>query len=423
MQVVEPKHLYDFPVHHYYTVFRSSIKSAATKQAWTNYLHNYMTYHKMKGYPDLMGPKKGKKDQTGKAIQEKIVEYITWKQESQGVKSQTLRNHLSALHHFYWINEIDGIKWDRVRAFLKEPQKVADDKAYTHEQVAQALKFADYRTKVIILMQSSSAIRIGAICDNHDRKRHMRVGDLTYIERHGIYSIKVYPGTPAEYITFTTPECASTIKDYLNYRASKGEVIGPNSPLIREQFNAEETSSKKPRTTDPTKPVPAPQKTLLNIMRRIFLNAGLREIEKGKKWNRKENMLTHGLRKFAKRNMRKAGMDPLIIEYLMGHQSGDLKMGVTKLMMTYDPAEDGELLTEYMKAIPNLTISSVEREKFAREQAEKERDLVNEKYEKELMAQKQELESHKETIKMLVEAQKEREELEKHKGLIEGDKA
>lgn len=93
---------------------------------------------------------------------------------------------------------------------------------------------------------------------------------------------------------------------------------------------------------------------------------------------RKENMLTHGLRKFAKRQMRKSGMDPVLIEYLMGHKSGDIEMGITKLMMTYDPSEDSELLTEYLKAIPNLTINSDKRERFEKEKAWQERDEYKE---------------------------------------------
>jgi hypothetical protein len=105
-------------------------------------------------------------------------------------------------------------------------------------------------------------------------------------------------------------------------------------------------------------------------MRDTFIRAGLRKVDYGVMHKRKENMLTHGLRKFAKKNMRKAGTDPLIIEYLMGHRSGDLSMGVTKLMMTYDPSEESELLSEYLKAVPNLTISNEARERFKAQKLE-----------------------------------------------------
>lgn len=270
--------------------------------------------------------------------------------------------------------------------------------------------------RIIILLQASSGIRIGAVADNYNKDRYMKWGDLTFIPRHGIYSIRVYPGTPSEYITFTTPECAKAIDNYINYRRQKGEIITASSPLIREQFDPNEDikSKVKPKPTDPKKPRPMPQRTLVNILRKVFQNANLRQLEKGNKHNRKENMLTHGLRKFAKKQMRKAGLDYLVIEYLIGHQSGDLKMGVTKLMMTYDPAEDGELLSEYLKAIPSLTISSVEREKFAKEQALKERDIVNEKYERELMGQRQELTKLAEKNRRMEERQALFDELLKH---------
>lgn len=335
---------YDYPSHPYFEAFRASIKSKVTRKVWTIYLHNYMAYHKMQGYHELVGDEGSPNN--SKLIQTRLIQFINYKRD-QGIRAQTIGGQLTALRKFYWINEIDGIKWDRVRAYLGEPTKAVDDKAYTHEQIAQALRFMDYRQKVIVFAQASTAMRIGGVAG-------LKWGDLEFIERHGIYSFKVYKGTPAEYLTFCTPECAAAIDAYMNYRRQSGETITANSPLIRDQFSAD--NANKPRTPS--------LESIHRILRNGFVKAGLRTIEKGgSAKNRKENMLTHALRKFARKQMRKAGMDPIIAEYLLGHMSGDMKVGVSKLMMTYDPSEDSELLSEYLKAIDNLTISNEARER------------------------------------------------------------
>lgn len=58
------------------------------------------------------------------------------------------------------MNDIDGIKWDKVSRYLGERVKTVDDKAYTHEQIAKALEFADYRIKALILTQASTGMMI-----------------------------------------------------------------------------------------------------------------------------------------------------------------------------------------------------------------------------------------------------------------------
>lgn len=362
------KSKYNFTPHPYFTAFTASISSPETRIGWTSTLHIFMTFHGMKGYHELVGDEGS--PQNSKAIELKIIDYIA-KRKEQGITAQSLANHLAALRHFYNMNDIDGIKWDKVRRYLGERIKTVDDKAYTHEQIAQVLEYVDYRMRVILLVQASTGMRIGGIVGGVMKGMklpYLKIGDLEFIERRGIYSFKVYRRTPSEYLTFCTPECAKAIQEYLRYREQAGEKITPDAPLIREQFGASSVNNPRPLTKG----------AAMEIIGRAFRNAGLRTVEAGQRHKRKENMLTHGLRKFARKNMRKAGVDPLIIEYLIGHQSGDMKAGVSKLMMTYDPAEDGELLAEYLKAIPNLTISSVEREKIKTRQVEHERDAIKE---------------------------------------------
>lgn len=354
------KSKYNFPPHPYFTAFTASISSPETRLGWTSSLHLYMAHHGMKSYPELVGDEGSV--QNSRMIEARIIDYIAKRKEA-GITSQTLANNLAALRHFYTMNDIDGIKWEKVRRYLGERIKTVDDKAYTHEQISKLLQYVDYRMRVLVLLQVSTGMRIGGIVGGHMKGMklpYLKLGDLEFIERHGIYAIKVYKRTPAEYLTFCSPECAMAIQEYLRYREQSGEKLTPDSPLIREQFHSQSGANPRPLTKG----------SALQIISTALVKAGLRT--KGETHKRKENMLSHGFRKFARKWMRKSGIDPLIIEYLIGHQSGDMKAGVSKLMMTYDPAEDNELLSEYLKAIPNLTISDEERQRLVAKK-EKER--------------------------------------------------
>ena len=350
----------------YYQAFYTSIRSPSTAQQWANNLHMYMTFHKMQKYSDMIGMlpetlKNPNAPENIKAIQSRLIMYINGK-KAEGLRAQTIGNHMTTVRHFYWINDIEGIKWDKVRYYLGEAIRAIDDKAYTHEQIGKILEFADYRLKTVILTQSSTGMRIGAIGG-------LKWGDLEFIERYGIYSFRVYRGTPADYITFCTPECAYAINEYFAYRKRMGEEITPLSPFMREQFAGPDSNN----------PQQCKNRCLQSLIRRGFERAGMRQkVTKEKRGKRYDNMLTHGFRKFAKKQMRKAGIDSINIEYLVGHKNGDLKAGISKLMMTYDPSEDNELLQDYLKAVNNLTIDeqfrlkealTVEQKKRQEEQA------------------------------------------------------
>ena len=63
----------------------------------------------------------------------------------------------------------------------------------------------DIRSKIIILLMSSSGMRYGAIPS-------LKLGNLVKIEKYGLYQITVYHNSKKHnYKTFCTPECTSVI--------------------------------------------------------------------------------------------------------------------------------------------------------------------------------------------------------------------
>ncbi len=66
----------------------------------------------------------------------------------------------------------------------------------------------------------------------------MQIGDIKRIDEYGFYLTWVYYCSgKARHYTFCTPECASTIDEYLAYRKRIEEPRNYKSPLIREEFS------------------------------------------------------------------------------------------------------------------------------------------------------------------------------------------
>ena len=185
------------------------------------------------------------------------------------------------------------------------------------------------------------------------------------------------------YTTACTPEIARRIDAYFEYRMRFGETcklygkgvdhmheyydgydgdnviqksfkadephLDPDAPLIREDFDKTDSlAAKHPKRIS--------ENQISSIIRKAAVAAGVREVNKnGDHTKRHKVMITHGNRKLFKRRCRQAKVDPIVLERLLGHKSGNPKDGVSKLMMTYDPEDWSEMQAEFEKAIPNLT--------------------------------------------------------------------
>lgn len=167
----------------------------------------------------------------------------------------------------------------------------------------------------------------------------LKIGDLELItggaagavagSNFQLYQITVYQGYNEEYITFCTPECTKAIESYLKYRERSGEKFTDDSPLIREQFNPNESFKAKYARPISIQTITKTLKLYLffnnyNDERR-FIQSGLRTVihtgdHTGSKMrNRKDVPLIHGFRKFFNTALMNADVHPVIKELLMGH--------------------------------------------------------------------------------------------------------
>ena len=287
------------------------------------------------------------------------------------IRAASIGNYINAIQHFYK-RHVKGIDWEQVRSFCGEHVKAVSDREYYDDEVNKMLAKTNERGRVVIRTERQTGIRRGGIPP-------LEIEDLLPREtKYGkIYKVVVYKHTPSEYFTFGPPEWAAEVDSYFEFRMQCGELcpqievahvhhyvdgterrfaagerhLDFKAPVVREEFDRKDPDAvKRPRHIS--------EETIDHIVREAAIAAGLRPRNKGKERRiRHRVMLTHGLRKAFKKSCRRAKVDPILLEYLMGHKSGNPKEGITKLMMTYDPEDEAEAYTEFEKAIESLSLS------------------------------------------------------------------
>ncbi|MGH9953440.1 MAG: site-specific integrase, partial [Nitrososphaeraceae archaeon] len=205
----------------------------------------------------------------------------------------------------------------------------------------------DERSRMLILLMVSTGMRIGALTD-------IKLCHLTEIPEYKVYKIMVYTASPKDrYYTFCTPECASAIDSYMDYRRRFGDPLKDKSPLIREQFDITDRFAAQ-------YPKPVQNAGILYILKQVLERSGQKD---------KEVARSHGFRKFAITQMIKAKVDYDCREYLVGHK-GSRGLGVN-----YDRTTEEDRLAEYLKAVDLLTINSENRLKRKIHQLESEHSV------------------------------------------------
>ena len=156
--------------------------------------------------------------------------------------------------------------------------------------------------------------------------------------------IKIYSDEEDEYFSFITPEAFDSLDTWMKYRKDCGENINENSWVMRNLWDVTMPKGKGIVTL--------PKKLKSTGIKRLVENALWAQrvrikLELGKR--RHEFQADHGFRKWFKTRCEIAGMRSINVETLMGHS-----IGISDSY--YRPTED-ELLDDYLKAIPFLTIS------------------------------------------------------------------
>ena len=287
-----------------------------------------------------------KKPRSRKA-QNLIIDYVEGRKGE--VSGSTIRQTVSSLRHFFEMNDAsDAINWSKVSRMVPKSRKIGSDRAPTVEEIRQMLETADARMRCIILVCSSSGIRVGAF-------EGMKWGDIRpiYGKRGDPSSLRaarlvVYRGSVEEYVTFITPECWEALLQYRDMRLAIGERVTDRSPVIRDAWDSNRYRKNRPK--DPADAVSLTPKTIANMMGLFLKEVQLRN-RSGDSYEFKQ---VHGFRKYFKTNAERA-VKTIDVEKMMGHAEN-----------YYKPSEE-HLLEQYIKAVPELTISEEEEIRTAME--------------------------------------------------------
>jgi hypothetical protein len=115
------------------------------------------------------------------------------------------------------------------------------------------------------------------------------------------------------------------IDNYLEFRRQCGENITARSPLLRQEFDREDIWQAANAVKPLTKFV------IRKALTKILYASGLRtplnvpQEDKRKLNNRRPTAMSHGFRKFFDTNCTNSGMNPIYIEFCLGHSLKGVK--------------------------------------------------------------------------------------------------
>lgn len=320
----------------YESNFINSIRTQATKKSYQFYFEKYRKFALGNIIDDRL------------IIENQIIDFLL-SLKNRGLSYASVKNHFCAIAHYYIMNDIVLNKKKISKFIVTDEKKKNKNQGYTSEQIHKLLDVCDERTKAIILIYCSSGIRLAAL-------PALKIGDLKIIFNleSKLYQITVYQGYKEEYITFCTPECAKVIFSYFQYRERCGEIIKPEAPVIREQFDVSDSFRVK-------HPKHVSLQTISKILRLKIIQSGLRNVEhvgdKTGSKNRKDIPLIHGFRKFFNTALMNADVNLSFKELLMGHS---IKLDDVYYDKNSEKSRN-KLLDEYSKAIDYLTINEENR--------------------------------------------------------------
>jgi hypothetical protein len=244
----------------------------------------------------------------------------------------------------------------------------SNDRVPTIEEVRKLCEYPDRRIKAIVYTMASSGIRIGAW--DYLRWEHVipikdeKTGSGEIVAAKLI----VYASEPEEYFSFITPEAYHALKAYMDFHALWGEKITGESWLMRDYFRTADVKRSPNKhgnmrggaTGVPKRPKLFTSRAMNRMLLRALYEQGLREtLQEGSR--RHEFKTAHSYRKYFKTRAEQV-MNRLNVEYLLGHSVG--------LNSNYYKPTYQELLTDYLKAVPSLTINEYNNVEQLKEQQE-----------------------------------------------------
>jgi len=270
----------------------------------------------------------------------RYLQFLRERFEKKEITAGTIKNRYQAIKLLCDMSDVP-IPWKKITRGLPRVRKYADDRSPTLEEIRKLIEYPDRRIKAIVLVMSSSGIRLGAW-------ENLKWKHIVPLERNGRIvagKIIVYSGEDEEYYSFITSEAYRELQKWKHYRIQSGEKdISGDSSIMRNIWNTRKGYTRG-LISAPVKLKPEGIKRLIDD---ALWTQGIRKpLPENKK--RHEFQVDHGFRKWFKTRCEMSGMKPINVEILMNHSTG--------ISDSYYRATESELLEDYLKATDYLTIS------------------------------------------------------------------
>lgn len=256
-----------------------------------------------------------------------------------------------------------NVDWDKISKVLPDRPRQGADRAPKLEEIKKLLENCDSRPRAAILIMLSSGVRVGAFHFPKSGGGHgfMRFKDIDERKENGqviAARLTVYPGEREQYTTFVTPEAWAALEAYRDDRRKHGEVVGPDSPVLRDKYVR---IRDRGYVGAANKPKPLERDAIKSMISDLEKAAKVRPKRSGRSYEWKE---VHGFRKWFKNRIQnpETGIGYAMSEIFMGHISSLANKG------SYDKFAEEELFAAYKKAVPLLTISSDYNKPLAKEE-------------------------------------------------------
>jgi hypothetical protein len=279
-----------------------------------------------------------------------LMEFVLYQKERverREIVATTIRNYLKATKLLLEMNfDIPVINWKRITKTLPAPRNASSDRAPTLEEIKKLLSYPDRRIKPIILCMLSGGFRIGS----WDYLKWKHVIPINNEKTGRIMAARtiIYSEESEEYYCFITPEAYDALTEWMDFRKNSGEDITGDSWLMRDIWSTTDFDTFKNSTLGLVKyPKPLKSSGIKSLIERAMRAQGLaKPLINGVK--RREWKSGHGYRKFFKTKAEQV-MKPANVELLSGRSIG--------ISQSYYKPTSHDLVQDYLKAIPLLTIN------------------------------------------------------------------
>ncbi len=277
----------------------------------------------------------------------------------------------------------NDIRWKPIQALFPAKVRKSGYKSWTTEQIQEMEKYSKTTRNLALLhFMSSIGGRVG-IHEHPLLMKHLVPMSTTGNNiKSDCYAVLLYAGIDESaeekdereaesdnmqhndsYWAFLTPEATKYLKKYHNQRLRSGEQFNDNTPIFRILYQTKYANQNVKQLS---------RAGVISLVSRILSNTSISRTKKGRRY---DTQIDHGFRKRFNTIMKLENtVNSNIAEKILGHKNG--------LDGVYFTPTREQCFKEFVKAIPELTISPEERQKIQLEKLQEEKTELEQTIEK-----------------------------------------